>query len=418
MYRAVEATRDLLPDEIERWQGAEDTARSLFRRYGFLEVRTPIFEFTQLFSRSVGEQTDIVSKEMYSFTDRGKRSLTLRPEGTAPVVRAYLQRSVHRSEDLTRWYYTGPMFRYERKQKGRYRQFHQIGAEVLGSDAPMVDVETIEMVLHFLRVLNVRQPQLHLNSVGCRTCRPPYTDLLAQALEPDIQVFCSDCQRRLRTNVLRVLDCKKDAARVKELPILIEHLCESCAAHFDAVREGLIDLEVAFELAPRLVRGLDYYIRTAFEITVEGLGAQNALVGGGRYDGLVAQLGGPDIPGFGFAMGLDRLVMVLPEGSTSRHLPDVQIVVVGAGPARRARQVAARLRHGGVAVAIDVGERSVKAQMRWANRSGARHTLVIGEDELRDERATLRRLADRREQSFALDNLSDLIKELKNASNG
>ncbi|MFQ5718060.1 MAG: histidine--tRNA ligase [Acidobacteriota bacterium] len=415
MYRTVEATRDLLPDEIGPWQTCEDTARSLFRCYGFREIRTPIFEFTELFARSVGEQTDIVSKEMYTFTDRGGRSLTLRPEGTAPAVRAFVQRRIHRSEDLTRWYYTGPMFRYERKQKGRFRQFFQIGAEVLGADSPVVDVETIEMVLHYLTALGVSGMRLHLNSVGCRACRPPYTDLLRQVLDPQIGSYCKDCQRRFETNVLRVLDCKVDVDRAAGLPVLVEHLCDACGEHFAAVRDGLASLGVEFDLAPRLVRGLDYYVRTAFEVTASGLGAQNALVGGGRYDGLVSQLGGPDVPGFGFALGLDRLVMILPEEAGKSPVADIHLVVVGSEAMRRARQLATRLRHAGLIAALDVTQRSVKAQMRAAARSGARHTLVIGENELSAGRATLRRLEDGVEAEFALDALAELVEEIRHA---
>ncbi len=415
MYRAVEATRDILPGEIERWQFVEGTAREIFRRYGFREIRTPIFEFTELFTRSVGEETDIVAKEMYTFTDRGQRSLTLRPEGTAPTVRAYVEHKIHKNEDLTRWFYAGPMFRYERKQRGRYRQFSQIGAEVLGTDAPEVDAEVIEMVMGFLGGLGIPGTVLHLNSMGCVQCRGGFRDALTAALKPSIQSYCGDCQRRFGENVLRVLDCKVDRSRVQELPSMVDHLCDGCAEHFRRVKAALSDAGVPFRLEPHLVRGLDYYTRTAFEVTAEGLGAQNAVLGGGRYDGLVAQLGGPDVPGFGFAIGLDRLIMLLPEDQGAARGDDVHVIVVGSEAMAAAREVTRDLRRAGLWVGLAPEVRSVKAQMRRADRSGARFAAILGADEVKEGRVTLRRLADGLETSHGAGDLGPLIEEVLNA---
>jgi histidyl-tRNA synthetase len=360
----------------------------------------------------VGEQTDIVSKEMYTFIDRGKRSLTLRPEGTAPAVRAYVEGRVHKREAITRWYYTGPMFRYERKQKGRYRQFWQIGAEVLGSDAPTVDAEVIEMVMHYLGELGVTDTALLLNSLGCSVCRADYRERLVKALTPTIGGYCEDCRRRMGENVLRVLDCKVDHEKVRGLPSILEHLCEPCRAHFGTVQESLTACEVDYELRPHLVRGLDYYMRTAFEVTAGGLGAQNSILGGGRYDGLVAQLGGPDVPGFGFALGLDRLIMVLPEGVGAGKADDLFVVTVGERAVRRAPRLIMDLRHGGLRVVSLPGGRSVKAQMRRADKSGVRFALVLGEEELEKECVTLRQLSDGQERSYSLSSLAELVKDV------
>jgi histidyl-tRNA synthetase len=412
LYRAVEATRDILPDEVRRWQFVEDTARDLFRRYGFSEVRTPIFEQTDLFSRSVGESTDIVSKEMYTFTDRGGRSLTLRPEGTAPAARAYVEHSVHAREEISRWYYTGPMFRYERKQKGRYRQFFQIGAEVFGSAAASVDAETLEMVMRFLDLLEIHDTKLHLSSLGCETCRGPFRQRLVEVLAPQIDTYCANCQRRFRENPLRVLDCKADAGRVHELPSPQDTLCEPCRAHFEQVQAILRDLDVPFANAPHLVRGLDYYTRTAFEVTSGGLGAQDAVLGGGRYDGLVASLGGPSVPAFGFAIGLDRLIMLLGDELAPRPADDLFILPIGEEALRHARGLASRLRRGGLRVGLPPEGKSVKALLRLADRSGARHALFLGERELQEQRLALRRLADGSESSYPMNGEAQLIQDL------
>ena len=413
MYRAVEATRDILPPESERWAYVEEAARRVFRRWGFREVRTPIFEHTELFKRSVGDTTDIVSKEMYTFTDRGDRSLTLRPEGTAPTVRAWIEAGPTPDDEVTRWYYSGPMFRYERKQKGRYRQFSQIGAEVIGGAGPDVDAEVLEMVMVWLGELGVSDIELRLNSIGCPGCRAGYVQTLRAALG-DMEGWCADCQRRVRDNTLRVLDCKIDRERVQRLPAIVDHLDDACRAHFEGVRSALAEAQVRFVLDPHLVRGLDYYVRTTFEVTAGGLGAQNALLGGGRYDGLVAALGGPSRPGFGFALGVDRLVMILPAATGTPSGLELFIVTLGDAAQALGRRLASALRRAGMQVELALPGRSVKSGMRRADRVGARWALVIGDQEVDRGTGTLRRLADGHETGCPLqpvDGILEVVRE-------
>jgi len=412
MYRAVEATRDILPPESERWAFVEEAARRVFGRWGFHEVRTPIFEHTELFTRSVGDTTDIVSKEMYTFTDRGERSLTLRPEGTAPVVRAWIQAGTGAEDEVTRWYYCGPMFRYERKQKGRYRQFSQIGAEVIGGAGPDVDAEVLEMVMVYLGELGVADVQLHLNSIGCADCRAGYREKLLAALG-DMDGWCADCHRRRQDNTLRILDCKADREKVQSLPAIADHLDDACRAHFEGVQAALTEAGVLFVLEPHLVRGLDYYVRTTFEITAGGLGAQNALLGGGRYDGLVAGLGGPPRPGFGFALGVDRLIMILPPQAGTPDASDLFIVTLGPEAHPLGRRLASALRRAGLRVEFPPPGRSVKSRMRQADRGGSRWALVLGDNEVARGAAKLRRLADGHEVDCPLQPVTELLEVVR-----
>jgi histidyl-tRNA synthetase len=389
--------RDLLPDELTRWQFIEQATRDTFGRYGFREIRTPLIEATELFARSIGQETDIVGKEMYTFLDQSGKSITLRPEATASVVRAYAQHAMYRGSGTTKLYYLGPMFRHEKKQKGRWRQFYQIGAEVLGSDHPAVEVETIEMVISLLSMLEVKV-QLLVNSVGCSRCRPQYIELLRADLQRLAEHLCEDCRRRSVTNALRVLDCKVESCQpyIEQLPRITDHLCEECSTHFDLFRKHLTMAAIPFEITPRLVRGLDYYVRTAFEIVSVDLGAQNALVGGGRYDGLSEVLGGPPVSGFGFAMGLDRLVMLLPEHLSSRWVEatDLFLAHMGERAFERALELARAFRREGFRCNIDLAGGSLKSQLRLANRLNARHVLIIGEDELASGRYLLKNLSD------------------------
>jgi len=397
LITTVPGTRDLLPDEISRWHLIEDRARQIFTRYGFLEIRTPIFEATELFARGVGEDTDIVGKEMYTFHDLSGRSISLRPENTAPVVRAYAQHAMHRGGGLTKLYYIGPMFRHEKKQKGRWRQFYQIGAEALGSDHPAIEAETIEMLLELLSSLGVRG-ELLLNSVGCGRCRPDYILLLRRELQHRTNDLCEDCRRRAETNALRVLDCKVRSCQpiVMQLPRITDHLCAECADHFRRLQGFLSDAGIGYGIVPRLVRGLDYYVRTAFEIVSGDLGAQNALVGGGRYDGLSEVLGGPRAQGFGFAMGLDRLVMLLPEdaGRDAGYRPGVFVAYLGEEAFGKGIAVARALRRRGVTCHLEFAGGSLKSQLRQANKLGAGHVVIIGDQELRRGRYLIRRMED------------------------
>ncbi len=419
MIEAAKGTRDILPEEMNRWHFVEAVARDTFERYGFREIRTPIFESTELFARGIGAATDIVAKEMYTFLDRKGRSLTLRPENTAPVVRAYIQHQRHRSADVDRLYYIGPMFRYERPQKGRMRQFSQLGVEVFGSDHPVIDAEAIEMVMSFVSSVGVRPVALSLNSVGCHECRPAYRDALVRYLTPRAAALCEDCRRRLQTNPLRCFDCKVPADQevMTKAPIIADHLCAACCDHFAAVRSHLDALEVPYKVEPRLVRGLDYYRRTAFEVTQPALGAQNAILGGGRYDGLVEELGGPPVPGFGFAIGQDRLILALPaDAPIPDDAPDVVVVALGAASIRPALLAARRLRRLGRRVIFDpLPGKSLKAQMRHANALRARTVIIVGEEEISRGMVTLKRMADGTQETIRTEDLEARIEALGHA---
>jgi histidyl-tRNA synthetase len=419
MIEAIKGTRDILPEDVGRWQFVEAAARDIFGRYGVREIRTPLFESTELFARGIGEGTDIVAKEMYTFEDRKGRSLTLRPESTAPVVRAFIEHQMHRRAEIERLYYIGPMFRYERPQKGRMRQFHQIGVEVLGSDHPAIDAETLEMVMAFLERLGLPPARLALNSVGCPVCRPAYRAALLAYLGPRRDSMCADCQRRLESNPLRCFDCKvpADVQVMAGAPSIQDHLCEACRDHFGRVRALLDGLGIRYELDPRLVRGLDYYRRTAFEVTLPGLGAQNALLGGGRYDGLVEALGGPAVPGFGFALGEDRLVMSLTgEAAIPGDTPDACVVALGEAAAARALVIARRLRRGGRRVVYDpLPDRSLKAQLRRAHDRGARFVLILGDQELQRGVLVLKRMADGRQETVGEADLEGRLLEMARA---
>ena len=416
MIEAAKGTRDILPGEVARWQLVEQQARDVFALFGFHEIRTPIFEATDLFARGVGEATDIVAKEMYTFLDRKGRSLTLRPENTAPVARALIEHGLLRGGDQHRLYYIGPMFRYERPQKGRMRQFAQIGVEVVGSDHPAVDAETLQMLMAFLGRLRLGSLELQINSVGDAACRPGYRDVLVAALAPHRDTLCEDCRRRLETNPLRCLDCKvpADRAILDRVPPILDHLCEPCRDHFARVRGYLGALGVKHTVAPRLVRGLDYYRRTTFEVVSSGLGAQSALLGGGRYDGLIEELGGPPTPGFGFAVGEDRLVMSLPADLPGlEQAPEIFVVVLGEEAVAAALAAAARLRDAGRAVVVEPAPRkSLKAQMRRANDLKARFVLILGADEVARGTLTVKRMADGAQQEIPPASLVETLAEL------
>jgi histidyl-tRNA synthetase len=410
---SLPGTRDLLPKEIAPWQFVEDRARRIFGRYGFLEIRTPIIEPTELFARGIGGDTDIVGKEMFTFVDQSNRSITLRPEATASVVRAYLQNKMYRGGGITKLFYLGPMFRHEKKQKGRWRQFYQIGAEALGSDHPAVDSEMIEMALWLLESVGV-QARLLINSVGCMNCRPKYIELLRFELQKYLPYLCEDCRRRATTNSLRVFDCKVESCQpyIDRLPPIKDHLCVDCADHFGRLRSYLDAAGISYEIVPRLVRGLDYYVRTAFEIVSGELGAQNALVGGGRYDGLSEVLGGPHVPALGFAMGLDRLVMILPEerGTEWQGKPDLFLAHMGEAAFQKALEIARYLRHQGHTCYLDFSEGRLKNQMRLANKLSAQHVLIIGENELAREKYSIKRMEDSQQWEVTLSDLNAYLR--------
>lgn len=411
--QAARGTRDVLPPEVERWQQVEAVARAVFELYGFRQIRTPIFEDGKVFEKGTGEESELVQKQMYRFTDHGGHELTLRPEGTPPVVRAYLEHGLYQSKDVDKFYYAGPMFRYERPQKGRYRQFHQIGVEAFGSELPGLDAEVIDMGMTWLQELRVRGLQLQVNSVGDARCRPAYQEALVAAQRQVLDELCEDCHRRHRTNPLRVFDCKRRSCRtlLDRLPSILDHLCDPCREHFDKVVGYLREWEVPHQVTPRLVRGLDYYRRTVFEVTSAALGAQDALLGGGRYDGLVAAMGGPDIPGIGFAAGVERVVMALPDREPAPAL-DCFLVMVEEGLEEVGLGLLRRLRREGLRCSADYQGRSLRAQMRAANRTAAPVVLIVGPDEVAEGAFTLKRMADGRQLQAPAGELAEAVRSL------
>jgi histidyl-tRNA synthetase len=388
---AVKGTQDIQPDHVASWHRIEGAARALFARYGYREIRTPMFEKTELFARGIGSDTDIVAKEMYTFDDRDGSSLTLRPEATAGIVRSVIEHNLMNADPVLKVYALGPMFRRERPQKGRYRQFHQVDVEAFGMTEPAIDVEVIELSLAFLQACGLAGYELILNSVGDAKCRPAYVEILRAALREQAAKLCADCQRRTETNPLRVLDCKvpQDQPVIEALPRISDHLCGECRDHFAEVRRHLDLLGVPFRMSHRLVRGLDYYTRTTFEVTSGELGAQNSVLGGGRYDGLVAELGGPDLSGIGFALGLERLAMLLPEPAPPSRC-DVFIAALAKGGLDRSLLLQRQLRGRGLRVLMDYEGRSFKSRMKMADKLGARFVAILGEDELQKGTWTVR----------------------------
>ncbi len=386
MIRAVKGMRDLLPPQTAVWNRVERVAREVFHAYNYHEIRTPILEETQLFARGVGADTDIVTKEMYTFEDRDESSLTLRPENTASVIRSYIEHRLDQRPGVQKLYYIGPMFRRERPQKGRYRQFYQIGAEAIGSESPLIDAEVIEMVMEIFQRLGIHDSELLINSVGHKECRAIFVEKLREQLQDVAPSMCGDCQRRAVTNPLRVLDCKvpQDQPIIDALPSIQDYLCEICRPHFDAVKQYLTERGIAFTVKPRLVRGLDYYMRTTFEVVHGNLGAQNSVLGGGRYDGLAEELGSKvPAPGIGFSIGEDRLVMTIEESQPEAAKTDLDLYVVPMGDAalHHTGIVARELRREGRSVEI-LAEGKMKRGMEIANKLGARYVMIIGDDEL------------------------------------
>jgi len=405
---AIKGFSDILPEAVEPWQFVEEKARQVFSSYNFSEIRIPILEKTELFSRSIGETTDIVEKEMYTFTDRDGSMLTLRPEGTAGVVRAYVESEMYKTEPVRKLYYMGPMFRRERPQKGRMRQFHQIGAEALGRADPFIDAEMLLMLRDFFAAVGLDGATLELNSLGCAECRPRYREKLLAFLRQKEHLLCANCRRRMERNPLRVLDCKEPGCieATREAPSILESLCAECRDHFDLVKRLLAETNVAYVLNSRLVRGLDYYSRTTFEWTSDQLGSQNTVAAGGRYDGLVEELGGPSIPGVGFAIGIERLTLLLREKETNEPAgPSVYVVWVGTPARDWAFGVVNRLRRQGLVVEMEGEAKSLKSQMRRADKLKARSVLIVGDDELQKGRAVLRDMASKQQAEIAFDNI-------------
>jgi histidyl-tRNA synthetase len=415
-FKAIKGTRDILPPDSALWNWFEQTARDVFETYGFRDIRTPVFEETELFARSIGVETDVVNKEMFTFStghdpdSMGEsaldRTYSLRPEATASVARAYIENGMQTLPGNVKLYYIGPMFRRERPQKGRYRQFYQIGAEVLGqSDAPAIDAEVLEMLVVFFKRVGLTRTTLYVNSIGCKECRPKYVELLRETLREVKDQLGPDSQRRIDTNPLRVLDSKlpEEQPIIAKLPRISDHLCAECREHFAKLKEELGLRGIVYEENWRLVRGLDYYTRTTFEVTAEGLGSQNAVCGGGRYDGLVELLGGPPTKGIGFAIGSDRALLSIQEGGKLPHLPGLAVFVAWMGQAAypTAVNITRKLRTAGLAVELPPEEMKFKKSLGLADKLGASYALIIGEDEVASNTFTLKRLADSEQKKLS-----------------
>jgi histidyl-tRNA synthetase len=408
----IKGFADILPPHSHVYDRLEETAKAVFARYGYKEARLPILERTELFCRSIGEETDVVQKEMYTFPDRKGRSLTMRPEATAGVVRAYVENALNTKEELTKLYCAGPMFRYERPQKGRMRQFHQIDVEAFGSSSPYLDAEMLFMLSHFLTDLGIADLNIELNSLGCPDCRPAYHDALNEYFKGfDAGQLCEDCMRRKLTNPLRVLDCKVPACKelTRSAPTISEYLCPDCRDHFATVTSLLDKGGLDYTLNPRLVRGLDYYVRTTFEVTSGKIGAQSAVAGGGRYDGLVKALGGPDLPGVGFACGMERLAMLMADAAPPA--PDFHLAVLGEAGLGAGLLLAQKLRDAGLGGECALAQKSVKSQMRAADKSGARYCLILGDAELESGTVQVKDMAAKTQDTVRQDALLEHLRK-------
>lgn len=403
-------TQDILPEDILKWYHIENTIKEILNKYGYKEIRTPIFEHTELFVRGIGESTDIVTKEMFTFPDRKGRSLTLRPEGTAPVVRAYLENRMDRISKVIKLFYLGPMFRCEKPQAGRFRQFNQFGIEIIGTKSSAADTEVILTVLEIYRKLGLKNLEILINSVGCKKCRVDYMQKLKKYLKDKKDFLCSECKERYNKNPLRVFDCKKESCQkiIESAPVIAENLCQECESHFSEVKSYLNDQKIIFHEDHRLVRGLDYYTKTAFEIISGGLGAQNAIGGGGRYDDLVEELGGKPTPAVGFAAGIERMIIAIDQQKIEWPLKkrlDIFVAKVNEKNKVVAFRLLQKIRNAGLSADMDYSGGSLKSQMRIANKIGASYTVIIGEEELSKNMVILRNMQTKEQKEVKIDNI-------------
>lgn len=413
MIQLIRGFKDILPGEVELWQRIEKNAVSVFESFGFSEIRIPIMERTELFARSIGEDTDIVEKEMYTFPDRRGDLLTLRPEATASIVRSYIQHKLYAKDPVRKFYTIGPMFRRERPQKGRYRQFYQINAEVFGIDSALIDAQLIFMLNTLFSRLSVTEVESHINSLGCPLCRPDFKTALSDFLSTTVDQLCSDCIRRHQRNPLRVLDCKVPSCKqaLDGTPSMLDFLCPECTRQFEILKDALDRLNIPYLIDSRLVRGLDYYTRATFEIKTGLLGAQDAIAGGGRYDGLVKALGGPDLPATGFAIGLDRLAELVAMSTADKtRQPDIYMAALGEKSKQMAFEWSCSLGLEGIQVEMDMGDRSLKSQMKRANKFMAKHVLIVGEKELEQGTAILRNMETKNQVSISLEGIVENVK--------
>jgi histidyl-tRNA synthetase len=415
LTKAPRGTRDVLPQEAYKWQYIEDQARKICSEFGFGEIRTPTFEHTELVQRGVGETTDIVQKEMYTFEDRGGRSITLKPEGTAPAVRAFVEHNIYSEAQPTKLYYITPAFRYERPQAGRLREFHQFGVEMFGAADPSADAEVISLAMTYLERLGVKNLKVNINSLGCPKCRVNYNEALREYFRKNLSNLCGTCQDRFERNPLRIIDCKNpDCGEIaKNAPVIIDYLCEECSTHFENLKNELTALEIPFVVDPHIVRGLDYYTKTVFEIISESIGAQSTVCGGGRYDKLIEECGGPDLPAVGFGLGLERLLLTLE--SNGVKIPEPQgpmlfVATLGDKAKLEASKIVLALRRAGISCEKDLMMRSLKGQMKYANKIKARYTLVLGDNELAENKAKLKNMATGEEVEITISNIVDELR--------
>ncbi len=414
LTNAPRGTKDILPDQVENWRWIESKIRDICKRFGYAEIRTPTFEHTELFQRGIGEGTDVVDKEMYTFNDRGERSITLRPENTASAVSAYLQNKLYADGGLVKLFYIGSMFRYDRPQAGRLREFHQFGVEALGEKNPALDAEIILLAWDFLKSLGLEDLNLKINTVGCPNCRPVYRQKLREYFSDYHDELCNDCKKRIEKNPLRILDCKVDGDKdfMQDAPNIFTCLCDDCKEHFDELQKYLQAAKVDFEIDNRLVRGLDYYTKTAFEIQYTPLGAQSAVAGGGRYDGLVEEIGGPATPGIGFAAGIERILIALEKQNLlkpAKQIFDAFIVAVGKDAELAAFELLAKLRRKNICATMDFAKRSIKAQMKQAAKSGAKFALIIGDDEVKNSTVTVKNLETSEQETISADKILTML---------
>jgi histidyl-tRNA synthetase len=411
-YSALKGIHDIFPPEIYKWQKVESLAEKVFTSYGFQEIRPPIIESTDIFTRSIGETTDIVEKEMYTFSDKAGRSITLRPEGTAPAVRCYVENHLYNMPAPQKFFYSGPMFRYERPQAGRFRQFYQIGVEAFGISDPKIDSEILLMLNNFFESLSINNINIQINSIGCELCRPNYKKALKNYFSDKFNELCSDCKRRYEVNPLRILDCKINSCinLRKDAPRVIDFLCPECKDHFTKLQNYLILSNIKFTVNPDMVRGLDYYTRTTFEVTCENLGSQNAIAAGGRYDKLVEEFGGPPTPAIGFAIGMERLTSIIQIPDKDIPTPMVFIAAIGDDAELKALQISQKLRRNGYWVELSYKGQSLKSQMRKADRIKSKIVFIIGDEELKTGKLKWKSLYDGISGEISFNEIEDFIK--------
>ena len=416
LSKAPRGTKDITPKDVYKWHYVEKKFREICALYGYEEIRTPIFEHTEVFARSVGDTTDVVQKEMYSFTDRGDRQLSLKPEGTAGVIRSFIENKMYADTQPTKLYYITPCFRYERPQAGRQRQVHQFGIEVLGSDGPSVDAEVISLAVQFFNEMGLKNLSVNINSVGCPTCREEYNRKLKEYLDKKVDVLCETCLERKDKNPMRVIDCKNPHCKenLQDIPFMIDHLCEGCKDHFDKLQTYLKEMDINYVVDKTIVRGLDYYKKTAFEIISNDIGSQSTVCGGGRYDGLVEMLGGPKgISGIGFALGAERLLLTLENNNIEIENPkstDIYIATIGDAAKTKSFKLIKDLRSNHISADNDHLDKSLKAQFKYSDKLNAKYTVVIGDDELANDTATLKNMKTSEQTTIKL---SELVDELK-----